>query len=346
MVLAAVFVLALIGLVGDSIAPPPIPRPGPPASAPLALVSLGDSTISGEGAGDYLPGTNGENGDWCHRSAHAEITDIHLPGVNTLINLACSGANAADVRLGDANHNTEPSQAEQLATLAGRYRVVAIVIAVGANDDPHFADLLNQCVNAWASTGSCTAGLGKQWQQRINAMVPKVEHALHDIQTVMGGAGYEPGSYQLVLQSYAAPIGPDVAAGLQNLAGCPFRTTDLNWVRDTGVTVLDDGLRRAADQAGARYLDLARAGIGHEACSGGATATGEWFTRLTIVWTDLQSDNRAAHALQQSFHPNAAGYAAFAGCLAGFLGTTDQAASCLPGPDGTLHPATELGSPP
>ena len=73
--------------------------------------------------------------------------------------------------------------------------------------------------------------------------------------------------------------------------------------------------------------------------SGGPDATGEWFTRLTVAWQDIDNSQRAAHALQSSFHPNAAGYAAFAKCLSAFLPTTNAAASCLPGPNGVLNPA-------
>src|ERR1044072_2888282 len=57
-----------------------------------AIVSLGDSAISGEGAGDYETGTNGENGDWWHRSANALV---HKTAVaDKTINIACSGADS------------------------------------------------------------------------------------------------------------------------------------------------------------------------------------------------------------------------------------------------------------
>ena len=333
--------LVVILLVAGADGVPPLakPAPSPPKAAPEAIVSMGDSTISGEGAGNYLPGTDGTNGDWCHRSPSAEINETHVPGVVEQINLACSGADSSDVGLGQAVHNTEPAQANKLALLARQWRIEAIVVAVGANDDPKFADILTNCVQAWFDKGSCSANFDGIWQQRIKAMVPKVVNALRDIRKAMSGAGYPDDSYQLVLQSYAAPVGPDVAPGYQNLNGCPLRTADLQWVRTTGVAQLDDGLRHAADQAGVRYLDLSQAGIGHEACSGGSNPGNEWFTRLTVAWQDLKTDNRASHALQESFHPNARGHAAFAGCLAAFLTSTEPAASCLAGADGTLHPA-------
>ena len=62
-----------------------------------------------------------------------------------------------------------------------------------------------------------------------------------------------------------------------------------------------------------------------------------------MQWADLNSDERATHALQESFHPNAAGHAQFGRCLGEFLTTTDRAAACLPGSDGNLHSATTIG---
>lgn len=330
---------------GDAAPVPPPPKPGPPAHAPLTIVSMGDSTVSGEGAGDYEPGTDGQNGDWCHRSAVAEIHETKLPGVLQTVNLACSGAASAQVGLGTSVHYTERSQTAQLTALATRNRVVAIVVAVGANDDPHFAQVLNDCVTAWAKKGSCSAGFEANWQRRINAMVPKVATVLRDIRSAMAKVHYQPSDYQLVLQSYAAPIGPNAAGDLLSLDGCPFREVDLSWVRTTAVHVLDDGLRKAAAQAGTRFLDLADAGLGHEACSGGGTNTAnEWFTRLTVAWQDIGNQARVGHALQESFHPNARGQAAFAGCLSQFLATADRAAACLAGRDGVLHPAALVGT--
>jgi hypothetical protein len=187
--------------------------------------------------------------------------------------------------------------------------------------------------------GSCGAGFETAWQHRINAMVPKVVKVLRDIRTAMAAVHYQPSDYQLILQSYAAPIGPNAAGDLLSLDGCPFREVDLRWVRTTAVHVLDDGLRTAAADAGTRFLDLANAGLGHEACSGGNSTSNEWFTRLTVAWQDISDRQRVGHLLQQSFHPNARGQAAFAGCLSQYLATNDPAATCLAGHDGVLHPA-------
>jgi lysophospholipase L1-like esterase len=333
--------LALLTITSDH----PFPTPtGPGPAAPHVIVAMGDSTMSGEGAGAYEPDTDGANGDFCHRSTRAAIHQVSVPGVTRTLNIACSGAKTDNVALGSASQNTERSQARQLADLASHYRVEAIVLAVGANDDPHFADVLNRCVQGWFDhRDECSQQIGPDWPGRVRKVVPKIEHALHDIRTVMREAGYPDPSYQLVLQSYAAPVGPDLPSSLQNLSGCPLRTGDLRWIQDTAVAQLDDGIRAAAQAAGARYLDLSRAGTRHGACSGGDNDRTEWFTRLTVDWNSLRTDNaRAAHSLQESFHPNDRGHAAIGHCLTEFLATDNRTAACLPGPDNTLHATTGL----
>lgn len=341
-VLVAVFVFS-----GKPGVPPPPRRQGPPGVGPLTIVSLGDSTLSGEGTGDYTPDTNGANGNWCHRSPHATVFETDVPGIAAKVNFACSGATAEQVALGNVKQYDEPSQAGQLADLIHDHRVAVVVVAVGANDDPHFSQLVNDCFQAWFVTNHapCRDNLENTWQDRVNAMVPKVVTALDDIKKVLAQAGYETGDYQLVLQSYAAPIGPDVAAALQNLNGCPFRTEDLVWVRNQGVPVLSQGLARAASEAGARFLDLSRAGIGHEACSGGADPSKEWFSRLTLQLNDLSNADTAGHALQESFHPNAAGDAQIGHCLTEFLATALPSSACLAGADGNLHSTATLAAP-
>ncbi|WP_406632757.1 GDSL-type esterase/lipase family protein [Amycolatopsis sp. WGS_07] len=321
----------------------PFPRQGPPGRGPLTVVAIGDSTVSGEGAGAYSPDTDGRNGDWCHRSSAAFVEKVRIPGVTARVNLACSGAPAAQVALGDAKQWGERSQAAQLADVIKNHRVAAVVIAVGANDDPKFSAQVSECFKAWFSAGgpSCNVALKETWKSKVDAMVPKVTNAVGDVKKVLADAGYVPADYQLVLQSYATPVGPDIPLDLQSLNGCPFRTDDLQWISTAGITTLSAGIKQAAAQSGARFLDLARAGENHEACSGGPNPATEWFTRLTLHLSDLTQVDRATHALQESFHPNAAGHAAIADCLTDFLTTRQGNASCQSGPDGKLHAVPE-----
>jgi hypothetical protein len=133
-------------------------------------------------------------------------------------------------------------------------------------------------------------------------------------------------------------VAPNVPGDLQNLAGCPLRTGDMAWVRDTGVGELAKGVQAAARRVNARYLDLSRAGAGHEACTG--KADNEWFTRLTVDFDGLRDEARASHALQESFHPNARGHEQVARCLSDFLTTKADTATCVSDDGGNLRAVT------
>ncbi|TWP52032.1 hypothetical protein FKR81_10605 [Lentzea tibetensis] len=327
-VLVGVPLLAILLIVSDHPFPPPA---GPGGSADTVLVGLGDSTMSGEGAGDYEPGTNGENNNWCHRSRNASVLKT-AADTDRAVNLACSGANSEKLRA---------DQIPALRQLAARSRVTTIVVAIGANDDPRFSEVLNKCVEAWVRRADCATAWAREWQTRVQRMVPKVQNALNTVRQTMRDAGYLDSSYTLVVQSYAAPVGPGLPARLQNLSGCPLRSNDVKWVRDNAVYDLSLGLRTAAEKTHARFLDLARAGEQHEACVGGSDASSEWFNRLAVDWDGIRDDNRKSHVLQESFHPNARGHAEIGRCLTEFLATSSAAASCVPRQDGTLGLSTE-----
>ncbi|MET9630197.1 GDSL-type esterase/lipase family protein [Lentzea sp. NPDC006480] len=325
--LAVIGLLAILLIVSDHPFPPPS---DPDRESRTAVVALGDSTMSGEGAGSYEPGTNGEDGgNWCHRSTAASIMKAQIQA-DRKINLACSGANSDKLR---------NDQLPQLRKIAGSNRVTAIVVAIGANDDPHFAEVLNKCFEAWGKRSDCTSSVAAEWSKRVRRMVPKVENTLNAIRQTMRDAGHRDADYQLVVQSYAAPVSPKMPRSLQNLSGCPLRPSDLEWVVDEAVPELSNGLRTAAEKVNARFLDLSRAGEGHEACV--SKPQNEWFTRLTVDWEGLKNDKRAPHALQESFHPNALGHEQIGRCLTEFLATDKRDGTCLPRLDGALGLTTE-----
>jgi lysophospholipase L1-like esterase len=327
--LAVISLLTILLIVSDHPFPPPSE---PDRETRTAVVALGDSTMSGEGAGDYEPGTNGEDGgNWCHRSREASIMKTVFEA-DQKINLACSGANSDKLR---------NEQLPKLRQIAGQNKVVALVVAIGANDDPRFSEVLNKCFEAWGKRSDCTSSVAPEWSKRVRRMIPKVENTLQAVRQTMRDSGYLDSSYQLVVQSYAAPVSPKMPRSLQNLSGCPLRTTDLDWVVEEAVPELSNGLRTAADKVNARFLDLSRAGEGHEACRGGNDLDDEWFTRLTVDWDGLKDDRRSSHALQESFHPNARGHEQIGRCLTEFLAADKRDGACVPRLDGSLGLTTE-----
>ena len=55
-----------------------------------ALLTMGDSEISGEGVGNYVPGTH-QPGNWCDRSYDQAVFRTGI-AADTAYNIACSGA--------------------------------------------------------------------------------------------------------------------------------------------------------------------------------------------------------------------------------------------------------------
>lgn len=307
---------------------------------PTAVVSLGDNGISGEGAGDYEPGTRGENGNWCHRSVNALVHKTKL--AEKTINIACSGSNSAHVSLAGTEHNTEGSQAKRLAVIAKEYRVTTVIVRVGSNDDPAFSPTVVGCIRAYLYPDKprCSDSLRTEWPQRLVAMAPKVRTAMNDVKTAMSSAGYAASDYNLVLTSYSSPITERMDPALQPKS-CPFRLSDARWARVEATPQLNQALRGVARQVGARFLDLGRATENHEACSGGANPATEWQTRITVDPYDLVNgllDPEEMHRAGESFHPNALAHKQIGGCMTEFVKSTSSDSSCIEGTDGNLHP--------
>lgn len=309
-----------------------------PPSGPDTVVALGDSAVSGEGAGDYEPGTRGEGGNWCHRSPHAYV---HRLGVAPRsVNLACSGARAADVGFGGDGRYGEASQAQRLAALARGARVTAVVVQVGGNDDPALVPTGIACIRGFLDPGvaGCRDTVGPQWPARLAAVAPKVAAALADVRAAMRGAGYADADYTLVLTSYASPF-TERMGGVPAAQGCPYSRTDAEWARTVAFPELSATLRQVATESGVRFLDLSRATEGREACSQ-VLADDEWQRRLTVDPDALVHgglDAFGIHLAQESFHPSAAGHAELGRCVGDFLRGGAAQAACRVGADGRLQ---------
>ena len=113
---------------------------GPPAAR---LLALGDSYSSGEGAGEYEPGTDNGNNS-CHRSRNAWPTLLaHQRGLGVLPSIACSGATLTDLMSGRAGSGQPERRAGQLARIAGDATVVTVTI--GGND-LGFRSVIQDCI--------------------------------------------------------------------------------------------------------------------------------------------------------------------------------------------------------
>lgn len=302
---------------------------------PTAIVSLGDSEISGEGAGDYDPGTDGPD-NFCHRSEHAQVHETSIPDIDRTINLACSGATTDTVRLGGTGQYGEPVQTERLRQVARDYDVRVIAMTLGANDDPSFADVVLACITAWANpfASGCRDTRGPGWPGRVEDMEPAVAGVVDDVRSVMRDEGYADDDYQFVLESYASPVTEHMNRFTHALEGCPLRLDDANWGRTEAVPELSDGLRAVAERTGVRFLDMSRATENHEACNDNGLP--HWQNGLVIDLSEIPNGLNE-HIVQQTFHPTATGQAQIAGCVTQFVGMSGASGRCVAGPDGNLR---------
>ncbi|HLU57566.1 MAG TPA: GDSL-type esterase/lipase family protein [Pseudonocardia sp.] len=308
------------------------------AEVPAAVVVLGDSAAAGDGAGDYEPGTRGENGNWCHRSVHAYVHRTGLAPES--VNLACSGAEAADVAFGDGTHYTEGSQAGRLVDVANRYRVTTVIVQIGANDDAALFGTGVACIRAFLDprVPPCRETIGPLVPERMAATATKVEAAVRDVRAAMAQAGYGRGDYTLVLASYASPVTEHMLP-LQAVAGCPYSRPDAAWGRTTLFPALSAALHGVAERTGARFLDMVRATEGYEACTK-PIPDEEWQRRITVDPEALVHgglDAIGVHLAQESFHPKAAAHAEMARCVREFVLSDAAAAACVAGADGRAH---------
>jgi lysophospholipase L1-like esterase len=230
LVAIAVAVLGMAGGAGAS--------PGSPATA---IVSLGDSFISGEGGrwmgnGSEPFGTRSgtdraafDCGGWgcsydpsrvygasegndCHRSDVAPILSAPV-AVGERANLACSGAKAENLWRavsGGQPHFGEAPQADRLAALARRDDVRMVVVTVGAND-VGFGGLVVDCALDWARSSPedpvyCHGGAQAEIEAALPAAGARLRKALREVRAAMADAGYRRSDYRLVAMGYASPF--------------------------------------------------------------------------------------------------------------------------------------------
>ncbi|MEU1504811.1 RICIN domain-containing protein [Kitasatospora sp. NPDC005748] len=353
--LATSALVAALGLVG---APTALADSGASSAAsatgrPAAVVALGDSAISGEGAGTdtgdgYFPETDSPT-NYCHRHPKSEIFVTGIPDV-TPIDLACSGAQTGDLvsdpelaaitgpGSGDFG---EPKQDVRLADVAGRYDVKMVVVTIGANDDFDFSGIMMHCLAQYfpvPKDQGCRDTIGSaEIAERARAVQPKVVAALRDIRQTMRRAGYADSVYQLVYQSYFNPITPDIRRNdyVGKVAdGCPAFPEDLAWGHNWVVPLFSDTLRAAAEQVpGVRYLDQRRVAFGHEVCAEWTSSPYE-YTNGDVInlaeWIRNGCDQQIGipglcmNMVRQSYHLRVAGYRGEGVCLGQFYARPDQ----------------------
>jgi hypothetical protein len=338
----------------------------PAVARAQTVVALGDSAISGE-AGRWAGNTNGspsrtdalgptayydnaagtgEAIPGCHRSKSAEV---HIGGGVKSVNLACSGARTYS-RVSDGkfkpgldfyDSNGQKGQALALQELATTVKdIKAVVVLIGANDYG-FADIVQTCVTDWLTSPSWWKNYCQDdsnitamfTSSNITTVTNHVRAAYQRVQQAMGNAGYAPGSYQLIAQTYSAPIPKssgfrygETGYTRQTVGGCGVWNKDANWARDTVVNVLNSTTRNAVGPLGLPVLNMDEALAGRKLCentvglleergiaswrSPGAVDNSEWVQQIRTLTTLFPP-----YQLQEDAHPNYWGQLALRNCF-------------------------------
>ncbi|MER7461216.1 hypothetical protein [Micromonospora sp. NPDC126480] len=222
--------------------------PSTPAGAapPTAAVALGDSFISGEGAGAYasvvdvngvaqaFPGWSAPNSNayFCHRSPNASLFKADLPGIAARFNLACSGGQPYDIANASATRTKGrqvASQLDQLRAVAQTHDIDLVLVGLGSNNSSFtFGGVAEKCANrfiadAWTGWWEFWAYLGGPVEQKpctdadlataaqLTAATAETTAAVRQILTTLAQVDAD-GQHRVVLQDYTNPLPPELAS--------------------------------------------------------------------------------------------------------------------------------------
>ncbi|MFF7314668.1 GDSL-type esterase/lipase family protein [Streptomyces sp. NPDC008137] len=217
-------------------------------TAPLEYVAMGDSYSSG--AGNLPLDLTAPPSCWRSTVNYANV--ITRATGASLTDVTCSGATTANFATSQG-----PGIAPQLDAVTSTTRLVTMTI--GGNDNNVFANVMNGCAIASATTlgqgTPCEQQYGTSFVDTINSTTyPAIIQALKAVKAKAPHA-----RVAILGYPWIAP-----AAG-----GCyptlPIAVGDIPYVRGIQAT-MNDTVRRAAGAAGAIYVDMSGPSNGHDAC--------------------------------------------------------------------------------
>jgi hypothetical protein len=344
-------IFAVVAALFTVVAWPVQPSEAGPTSGTTAIVSLGDSFISGEAGrwqGNSLNmlgtrdgtdraarctwifcsydaarvyGSTASNG--CHRSDVATIKSAGV-SVNEKINLACSGARSVNIwraSQGGQSFKGEAPQADQLLTVAQQKNVKLVVLTILAND-VGFADMVINCASSWVlGLGSCNQAEQASIVSAMPAAQQDLRKSIDEVRAVMAAAGYSPSQWKFVIAGYASPVPAraDVRYSGSDrwwTGGCPFYDADFDWAKNVATPFIVDSMRAVAAEKGVQFLDVRDSLNGHEVCHRNSSLVGSSGPNsVTHEWVRWVNTGCCQGDAQESVHPNAFGQRAIGKCV-------------------------------
>ncbi|GAB3974750.1 hypothetical protein V1634_18825 [Plantactinospora veratri] len=233
---ALAFTLAATGTLSGIVTAPGAAS----AALPTAAVAIGDSFVSGEGAGGYQPvvDANGSaqgfpgwsapnsNAFFCHRSANASLHQANLPGISARFNLACSGGQPYDIvnaSAGRTKGRTVAAQLDQLRAVAQTHDIDLVLLGLGSNNSSFtFGDVASDCANrfiadAWTGWWEFWAYLGGPVEQapcagedlgtpaEFAAATAETTNAVRQLLATLDQVDAD-GQHRIVFQDYTNPL--------------------------------------------------------------------------------------------------------------------------------------------
>lgn len=290
----------------------------------INYLALGDSYTSGEGAFDYIAGTDTAD-NRCHLSADAYplLLSRDLFSEAGGHSVACSGAEINDVSSTGSSYRGQVRGVADLAQLqqgqaaflssimAGyypgyvaqqrfvqQYQPAITTVSVGGNDIG-FGDILQKCVTPHISLHQGANTCYSSYEDRlevtnlIDRTVPRWAALYKQL------VSEAPGTVLYVI-GY-----PQITYPPGNCAiNVHFNKSELEFATDL-TDYLNAAIQRAADTAGARYVDISQALAGHRLCEAAS-----YDVAVNGLTAGTDAGPLGIHIFgQESYHPTALGQA-------------------------------------
>lgn len=289
-------------------------------SSLINFLALGDSYTSGEGAYDYLTGTDTSSNS-CHLSLHSYpllLTQL-LYGGSGGHSVACSGARSED--LSPQNYGRYKGQASGVplselttdittsvladftpgnlpqADFVSQYQPGILTVSIGGNDIG-FADILKNCVmphlGLHPSDNICYSSYEDRLELKnlIDRMVPKWVSVFSRLRTASPISNlYVVGYPQIAYSKGDCALNVRLAK-----SELEFSVELINYLNDT--------LRQAASMAGANYIDISEALSGYRLCE-----TASYNVAVNGLTAGKDSGALGLRLIgRESYHPTAFGH--------------------------------------
>ena len=301
---AAVVIIGVMVLFAAT----PTPEPGPraPTGARPAVVVLGDSFSSGEGAEQYFVNTNVKEGNTCRRAptayGHRLVAEDPMLPVD-LVFFACSGAKAAEVYEPVERSSTSNKKGLNQVALArdelsragiANENVPFVLLSIGGNDS-FFGVIAQACL----APVDCST-LGPAWRANLRNLAEPLRGTYRAVQAAFPGA-------PILVVPYPVPIAAEkcdwttfTAAEHRFLHGF---TLELNSVI-AGVAAEPEFSRlHYVDTMPPALLDAQLA-----LCNGDPDRAGVNFLAVNGVGGLLESSVNPSNWIHNSMHPNERGH--------------------------------------